>query len=54
VGSHPRGAFNLTTDGTADPVLADYLNPDVIKGRTEGGALTMRDIYQHWVGSQPA
>jgi len=26
----------------------------VIKDRTESGTLTMRDIYQHWVGNQPS
>ena len=44
----------LATDVIADPVLAEYLNPDVIKDRTESGTLTMRAIYQHWVGNQPS
>ena len=43
----------LATDASADPILADYLNPEAIKSNTASGALTMRDLYQHWVGSQP-
>jgi SIR2-like domain len=38
---------------TDDPVMADFLNLDEVKRKTQDGTLTIGDIYQNWVGRQP-
>jgi hypothetical protein len=36
-----------------DPVMADFLNLDEVKRKTQDRTLTIGDIYQNWVGRQP-
>jgi hypothetical protein len=43
----------LETDPAANPVLGEFLSAEEIRQRTEAGTLTIRDLYQHWVGRQP-
>ncbi len=43
----------LSTDPGADPVMGNFLSAETIKQKTRDGTLTIRDIYQHWVGRQP-
>ena len=43
----------LRASSADDPVLAEFLDAGAIRRKTTERKLTIRDIYQHWVGSQP-
>jgi len=43
----------LATDPEVDEVLAKYLDAEAIKRKTHDESLSIRDLYQHWIGNQP-